>query len=198
MPKMPTQKTSDTASTNKNKSNSTAMERESSWAATRRRWLVALAGLVLVALLIASTMYFRGSSETAAPGPANPAEEPSTRSAAPGPWGQLMVTPIVISPPLEYIAADWGRSEGPDEWFFPGTSVEVMEAFLSSLRFVHRGVAKRQPDLAAHEATCRALDLQRRRVLAVCRSRSNPIAGARHRGAAAPCKNAAAATHSAR
>ncbi|MCL5288752.1 MAG: hypothetical protein M1453_12265, partial [Acidobacteria bacterium] len=132
MPKMPTQKTSDAASTSKNESNSAAVPSENSWATTHRRWLIALAGLVLVAFLIAGTIYFRGSSETVAPGSVSLAEETGRQSAAPGPWGQLTLSPIIISPPLEYVAADWGRNPGPDEWFFPGTSVEVMEAFLSS------------------------------------------------------------------
>jgi len=130
MPKSPTQKSSDI--TNKNKSNSIAAVENVSWAAARRRWLIAAATLVVIAGLIAGALYFKSSSETAAPVSSDPAKEPRTQSAAPGPWGHLTLTPIIISPPLEYVAADWGRNSGPDEWYFPGTSLEVMDAFLSA------------------------------------------------------------------
>ena len=130
MPKSPTQKSSDI--TNKNKSNSIAAVENVSWAAAHSRWLIAAATLVVIAGLIAGALYFKSSSETAAPVSSDLAKEPRTQSAAPGPWGHLTLTPIIISPPLEYVAADWGRNSGPDEWYFPGTSLEVMDAFLSA------------------------------------------------------------------
>jgi hypothetical protein len=94
-------------------------------------WPIVLAVLVVVPWLVVGAIYIRRPAEPARE-PSPPAIESPRRSAAPGPWGQLSVTPIVISPPLEYVAADWGRDAGPDEWRFPGTTVEVMEAFLSA------------------------------------------------------------------
>ncbi|HUG90547.1 MAG TPA: hypothetical protein VML55_06920, partial [Planctomycetaceae bacterium] len=58
-----------------------------------------------------------------------PAAPPS--SASPGPWGRLTISPLVISPPLELVSADWGGwPPGPARWHFPGVSREEVEAFL--------------------------------------------------------------------
>jgi hypothetical protein len=93
---------------------------------------VALVVLILGPWLIAGFLYFRTSAEPSA------AETLRTRVLTPppspgsGPWGQLSLVPIVISPPLEYVPSNWGRPDGPDEWYFPGTPVGVMQAFLVS------------------------------------------------------------------
>jgi hypothetical protein len=61
----------------------------------------------------------------APPGPATFADA--------GPWGTLTATPILISPPLELVAEDWGREPGSGKyWFFPGMSSPEAEAFLSA------------------------------------------------------------------
>lgn len=95
-----------------------------------KAWLIALAAFLIVPWLIVGAIYFQQSTETAASRPAESSSVP--RVSAPGPWGQLAVTPLVISPPMEYIAGDWSRGNEPDQWFFPGTPVDVMEAFLAS------------------------------------------------------------------
>ena len=55
----------------------------------------------------------------------------ATAAAAKGPWGTLAVTPIVISPPLELVATNWGPVAEP-HWYFPGVSPDELEAFLRS------------------------------------------------------------------
>lgn len=99
-----------------------------------RAWLVGLAVLVVVPWLVVSFMYFSASADE--PGPvASPAPNGSSTAADPGPWGRLEITPIVVSPPLEYVGADWGRKSAPDEWKFPGVSRDHLDAFLTTSGF---------------------------------------------------------------
>lgn len=95
-----------------------------------RVWLVVLLALLVVPWLAAAGLYLRSAVESAPLDPfvaAGPA-----RAAASGPWGKLTVFPVMVSPPLEYVAADWGRTSQPDAWYFPGTTLELLDAFLAS------------------------------------------------------------------
>jgi hypothetical protein len=65
----------------------------------------------------------------------------STASNLEGPWGKLHLTPIVISPPLEYVPSNWGPIEKP-QWRFPETSRQTLERF-----FRARGL----PDAAVNQ-----------------------------------------------
>jgi hypothetical protein len=100
-----------------------------------RAWVFGLAALVVVPWLIVSVLYFSAYADEAAP--ANGAvAAPASTVADPGPWGHLDITPIVVSPPLEYVGADWGgRKDSPDEWRFPGVSREELGAFLTTSGF---------------------------------------------------------------
>lgn len=115
-----------------------------------RAWFMGLALLVVVPWLIASVIYF--SRPQAAP-PSLAAQAPPSTVANSGPWGHLEVTPIVVSPPLEYVGADWGgRPDKPDEWKFPGVSRDELSAFLTTRGFsadqTARIVSSAQPDTA--------------------------------------------------
>lgn len=93
-----------------------------------RLWLIVLSALVVVPWLIAAGIYARRAqaSETpAAPVPSGP-----FTAGNPGPWGRLTVSPIVVSPPLEYISGDLQPS-GPIAWHLPGTSPEVAASFIA-------------------------------------------------------------------
>lgn len=95
-----------------------------------RAWLAGLAILLVVPWLVVAAVYQlrTGTGEAEAPaGPPTGAE----RRAGDGPWGHLTLTPIVISPPLEYVSADWGRNE-PPVWAFPGVPLEDVGAFLAA------------------------------------------------------------------
>jgi hypothetical protein len=93
---------------------------------------VGLAALFAVPWLIAGSLYLRDTKAPVAthatPAPAGPAS-----SAAAGPWGRLTVTPIIVSPPLEYVASDWGRGPDAGPWHFPGVTHELVDAFLTSI-----------------------------------------------------------------
>lgn len=70
---------------------------------------------------------FSGSDSTAPPA-VSPGSKPAdtTRS---GPWGTLRVVPMVVSPPLEYVATDPHPAEGM--WHLPGIRPEAVSEFLT-------------------------------------------------------------------
>jgi hypothetical protein len=94
-------------------------------------WFLGGLAVLIAPWIVVGALYFRPFSAPDAEVPAQAAIGES-RTAKPGPWGNLTITPIVVSPPLEFVAADWGRPEGPYRWYFPGTSPELLRAFLSS------------------------------------------------------------------
>lgn len=112
-------------------SNSGRDSREKTMIALPPRWLVlALVVLTLPWFVVAAVFVRSGPAEVSSSAGRIVAGERTP--AAAGPWGRLTTTPIVVSPPLEYVAADWGRQQAPYRWYFPGTSPETLRAFLSS------------------------------------------------------------------
>ena len=109
-----------------------------------RRWLVVLSALIVVPWMIAAAFYSRGSAGTAAEvanAGAASAEARAPVGGDPRPWGQLVVTPIVISPPLEYVPSNWGPPEQP-RWHFPGATKPDLERFLAHLGLPPGSVAE--------------------------------------------------------
>lgn len=103
-----------------------------------RTWLAVVTVFVVVPWVIVAALYFRDLKP--APEAATPAAP--SQPAVSGPWGQLTTTPIVVSPPLEYVSLDWGRhSDGADEWHFPGVSAEEVERFLATAGLPREQVA---------------------------------------------------------
>lgn len=124
--------------------------REKTVVAIPRRWLVLGLSVLTLPWLVVAGVYMRGD--------ATPLERPGERiaggekeSAAHGPWGRLTITPIIVSPPLEYVAADWGRAEGEYRWYFPGASPEVVSAFLASTGLTRDQVAKLESTVQREE-----------------------------------------------
>src|SRR5918999_2488974 len=97
--------------------------------AVPRGWLMAGLATFLLPWIVVAAIYLR-SDPTATEPTAAPAAAGPTIPAATGPWGRLSKTPIIVSPPLEYVAADWGRLDEPYRWYFPGTSPDLLRAFL--------------------------------------------------------------------
>ena len=88
-----------------------------------RTWLLLLVAAFVGPWLIAGVLYVRAG---AAAGGAPDAPEPAIASARdPGPWGILRATPIIVSPPLEYVASDWGRPTDAHAWHFPGVAADM-------------------------------------------------------------------------
>jgi hypothetical protein len=115
-----------------------------------RGWLIALLTAILVPWAIAAALYLR-------PGTASPSQAPDSRGArsevsaeqASGVWGQLEITPVVISPPIEYISRQWPPPHAP-QWYFGRTSPENLREFLA-------GAGLGSADLQALMATARSL-----------------------------------------
>jgi len=99
-----------------------------------RRWVLVMAALIVVPWFIAAALYSHGSSGIASDASSRPAASagagPSTTT-DPRPWGQLVLTPIVISPPLEYVPSNWGPIEAP-RWYFPRATRADVGQFLAA------------------------------------------------------------------
>ena len=58
-----------------------------------------------------------------------------------GPWGDLTISPIVVSPPLEYVPIDDSRPAQP-RWYFARMTVERLEGVLHEAGFPDADVAQ--------------------------------------------------------
>ncbi len=97
--------------------------------AVPRRWLIGLMACVVVPWLVVGGWWWITSepSDDLAP----PAAVEAGVSPAVGPWGELSVTPIVISPPMEYVSRVWGELQ-PSVWHFPPMTGDELETLLRS------------------------------------------------------------------
>jgi hypothetical protein len=96
-----------------------------------RAWLTTLVVLALLPWAVLAGMLLRGGRVDLQAGPASGA--PAIVRAGGGPWGSVSRTPILISPPIELIAEDWGReADAGKYWFFPETPAPAAQAFLAS------------------------------------------------------------------
>jgi hypothetical protein len=97
--------------------------------AVPRVWLMVLTALVVVPWLVVGTWW------------AWPVGQPAESAATPegagrtasqiGPWGELSMTPITISPPMEYVSRSWGELQ-PSVWHFPPMTGDELESLLVS------------------------------------------------------------------
>jgi hypothetical protein len=103
---------------------------EGRFLAVPRAWLIGMAALILAPWLVVAGIYGSGKMRSAA----QPDSGAAAASADAGshPWGQLEITPIVISPPMEYVPKDWGQPL-PLEWRFPDATRQDLERFFSSV-----------------------------------------------------------------
>lgn len=106
-----------------------------------RHWLIALVVLFAIPWLIVAALLLRGELRSAADDSGMPV---ATAEASRGPWGHLRLTPIVVSPPLEYVPADWGRN-APAEWIFASATPDVVAAFLQSVGLSPEQIARLSP-----------------------------------------------------
>jgi hypothetical protein len=94
-----------------------------------RSWLAGLAALFAVPWLALGAVYVADRARDGAP--ASAGRTPAGVEAGQGPWGRLALSPIVISPPIEYVSIDFGPLE-PPVWRFPSAPLQQVEAFLAS------------------------------------------------------------------
>ena len=107
----------------------TSSETERRVVAVPRGWLVALPVLIVLPWLIVAGMYWRAAppADSDAPIAAGPTTSRPTKAS-----GTLQVSPIIVSPPLEYVSEEWGRPPDEGLWFFPDITAEALDTFLSS------------------------------------------------------------------
>ena len=118
-----------------------------------RAWLVGLSIAVVLPWIILGGVYLAGGTASRiAPAGDMEAHPAAAAQAASGPWGQLTMTPIVVSPPIEYVAADWGRVTG-GEWRFPGVTREMLASFLTAAGFTGEQISTLQSQARADPQT---------------------------------------------
>lgn len=117
--------------------------------AVPKGWLIALAAVSLTPWLVAAAIYSRGGVYTAPAPASSPAASATTGSS--GPWGRLTASPIIVSPPLEYIPADTA-APNTISWRMPATTPQVATSFLAwtgmAQADVARLIASAKPDAA--------------------------------------------------
>ena len=86
-----------------------------------------LAILIVAPWLAVAAFYLLRATPAVAVIPAPAAAMGSTLPA--GPWGRLIATPIVISPPLEYVGIE-SAAASRTQWFFPGLSTADVRSLL--------------------------------------------------------------------
>jgi hypothetical protein len=103
-----------------------------------------VAALFAVTWILVIGLYLRDArpsiDRTTMPGGASAAGSGSPQRPA-GAWGQLFTTPIVISPPAEYISRHWG-APAPPQWHFPGLTPEQLDSHLASFGLTRDDIAR--------------------------------------------------------
>jgi hypothetical protein len=94
-----------------------------------RRWLAALLVIVTAPWLVVGALWMWPADGADGGEPAVAAGAPSP--ALVGPWGELVVTPVTISPPIEYVSRTWGELQ-PSVWHFPPMTGDELETQLVS------------------------------------------------------------------
>jgi hypothetical protein len=118
--------------------------------AVPRAWLAAITILLVVPWLVAAGMYLFRTREV--PSVATPVAAGAAKNGTPGPWGRLVLTPIVIAPPLEYVSRNWGPS-GPTLWHIPVANPGEVAPFLSATGFAADDIARLQATARRHSGT---------------------------------------------
>jgi hypothetical protein len=98
-----------------------------SYVAVPRRWLIAVAAILIIPWLAAAVMWFKPTSKAGI-------DDKTTidvKESRSGKWGHLALIPIVISPPLELVFTDWGFMRQPT-WFFPNANADGVTQVLQS------------------------------------------------------------------
>lgn len=107
-----------------------------------RLWLSVITALVVVPWLVVGAWWLwpaagRSDGAPASGAPVDPATEVGQR----GPWGELFVRPVTISPPIEYVSQSWGELQ-PSVWHFPPMTGDELEALLVSFGLAREDAAK--------------------------------------------------------
>lgn len=92
-----------------------------------RWWFLVLAAIMVATWILVAAAWLKPFDKHGAGSP-NAAPARVVRA---GKWGELTLTPIVISPPLELMLTNWGFSPRPT-WFFPESNASAAVRMLQS------------------------------------------------------------------
>ncbi|MDP6544751.1 MAG: hypothetical protein QGH60_12220 [Phycisphaerae bacterium] len=84
-----------------------------------RKWVYVLAVFVAASWVLIAIVLFQHRNPATANGSANTSTDTRPMTATAGPWGELELTPIVIAPPLEYVAESDLDFSGKVVWHVP-------------------------------------------------------------------------------
>ncbi len=103
-----------------------SVQKPATYWAVPRLWLIALMVFFVAAWLALAAIWLKPKSPTRAD-----VDAARSRPAGAGRWGELTLTPIIISPPMELVSTDWGFMRRP-AWAFPGASAQAAAGILQS------------------------------------------------------------------
>ena len=95
--------------------------------AISRPWLIALVAVMIVPWLTVSAIWLKPMSRISM----DTHDSDSKTSLSSGKWGNLTLSPTVISPPMELVFTDWGFHREPT-WYFPGLNADRVAQILQS------------------------------------------------------------------
>jgi hypothetical protein len=111
-----------------------------------RLWLIGMAVLVIGPWLVVSSDEVPWTDSDPEPAAA---DSPAALSATPlegrpGSWGRLIATPIVISPPAEYVPRTW-EPVRPPTWYLPGMAPAALDDWFRSIGVTGSDAARLLP-----------------------------------------------------
>lgn len=99
--------------------------------AVPRSWLIAVIVLVTLPWVVVAAVWW-GGDRPSQPAPLAVAGADRAATTTAGPWGELVIQPITISPPAEYVPRTWGEVQ-PSVWHFPPMTGDELETRLVGL-----------------------------------------------------------------
>jgi hypothetical protein len=107
-----------------------------------RRWLSVITAQLFMPWLMDGVWWLRAGAGAAdeAPGAASLVDA-ATEVGQRGPWGELIVRPVTISPPMEYVSRSWGELQ-PSVWHFPPMTGDELEGLLVSFGLAREDAAR--------------------------------------------------------
>ena len=110
--------------------NSESQARDRAVVVVPRLWLIALTALIILPWL--ASWIFGLPPLLESPVVRRVSASSPAAAGATGPWGSLLVSPIVVSPPLEYVSTDVMFDQRV-AWHFAGASAAEVERYLTSI-----------------------------------------------------------------
>jgi hypothetical protein len=105
--------------------------------AVPRPWLIVLTVVIVIPWIAVAAIWLKPEAKTGN----NTESSIQVKNARSGKWGDLLLTPIIISPPMELVFTDWGFMRRPT-WFFPNADTAMVAQILQSAGVAADDVAR--------------------------------------------------------